>query len=79
MHDYAAIKCGPCCASLLTARPDRYEKPEVYGIVEIPVPTLRENDVLVCALCDEPRHYVILFSGFVPRSQSKMANEYFDR
>ena len=47
MQDPAAIICGPCCASLLTLQSDRYEKPEVYGIVEIPVPTLRENDVLV--------------------------------
>lgn len=26
----------------------RYEKPETFGIVEVPVPTLRDNDVLVC-------------------------------
>jgi D-arabinitol dehydrogenase (NADP+) len=26
----------------------RYEKPEVHSVVQVPLPTLRENDVLVC-------------------------------
>ena len=25
-----------------------YDKPESYAVVEVPLPTLRDNDVLVC-------------------------------
>jgi hypothetical protein len=31
----------------LTRHLRRYSKPEEYGVVEVPLPTLRENDVLV--------------------------------
>lgn len=31
----------------------RYSEPEKFEIVEIPVPTLRDNDVLVCV----PRNF----------------------
>jgi hypothetical protein len=25
-----------------------YDKPEVFSVVEVPLPTLRDNDLLVC-------------------------------
>lgn len=28
----------------------RYEKPESHAVVDVPLPTLRDNDVLVCCL-----------------------------
>ncbi|KAL1992647.1 hypothetical protein VTN49DRAFT_4679 [Thermomyces lanuginosus] len=38
----------------------RYEKPETFGIVEVPVPTLRDNDVLIkvkaCGVCGTDLH-----------------------
>ncbi|KAI9681393.1 MAG: hypothetical protein M1817_002676 [Caeruleum heppii] len=38
----------------------RYEKPEDYGVVEVPLPTLRDNDVLIkvkaCGVCGTDLH-----------------------
>ncbi|BDD54653.1 hypothetical protein MPDQ_003064 [Monascus purpureus] len=38
----------------------RYEKPEVYGLVEIPLPSIRDNDVLIkvkaCGVCGTDLH-----------------------
>jgi len=38
----------------------QYDKPESYGIVQIPVPALRDNDVLVkvkaCGVCGTDLH-----------------------
>jgi threonine dehydrogenase-like Zn-dependent dehydrogenase len=37
-----------------------YSKPEVYGIVEVPLPKLRDNDVLIkvkaCGVCGTDLH-----------------------
>jgi hypothetical protein len=39
---------------------NRYSKPEEYGIVEVPLPKLRDNDILVkvkaCGVCGTDLH-----------------------
>lgn len=39
---------------------NRYSKPEEYGIVDVPLPKLRDNDVLVkvkaCGVCGTDLH-----------------------
>lgn len=41
-------RCGEGKACLLMRVRARYEEPLKHGIVDVPLPELRDNDVLVC-------------------------------